>query len=346
MPLSREQRERYSRTLALPDFDEKDLERIFNTAIAVVGAGGLGSPALRLLTALGFGYIRIIDRDIVDLSNLQRQTIYNMEDIGRPKAFAAADNLRRMNPDVQFEPVTAVLDEQDAEELLEGCDIVIDGLDSIRARMAVNRAVQRLSIPYVYAGAIQYYANVSTLIPGKTACLECFMSGAEDSPENSCERLGVMPTVLSMAAAVQVQEAVCLATGRQPRLAGRLMAIDLSDLSVDTFVIARNEDCPVCSQQDTLQQHLKRPDRPTVTTLCSGTFSLSPPGKLSPDLSVLAHRLEGRYRVKVMTGFLQAIDKNGVQVTVMGRGNAIIKGANGPEEALKIYEDILREMHD
>ena len=105
MKLTDEQQERYSRMLALRDFSESDMETIMNTTVAMLGAGGLGSPALRLLAAIGFGRIRIIDRDIVELSNIQRQTVFNTEDIGKPKAEAAADNLELMNPEVQFETV-------------------------------------------------------------------------------------------------------------------------------------------------------------------------------------------------------------------------------------------------
>ncbi len=342
MPLRREQLERYSRTLALSDFSEHDMEQLLNTRVAVVGAGGLGSPALRLLTALGFGHIRIIDRDVVDLSNLQRQTVYDMDDLGKPKALAAAENLHRMNPDVKFEPVTAVLDHRNAEELLRECNIVVDGLDSIQARMAINRAILHLSIPYVYAGAIQYYANVSTIIPGKTTpCLECFMGGVEDSPENRCERLGVAPTVLSVAAAVQVQETVRLAIGQPPLLAGRLMAIDMSDMSIDTFAIARARDCPACSRPQIVSQQ-EPPSRPTVTSLCSGAFSVAPPEMLFPDLQSLGRLLEQKeYSVKIMAGFLQAISKSGVHVTLMSRGNAVIRGVESAEDALSVYEVFL-----
>ncbi len=105
MKLSDEQRDRYSRMLALRDFSEKDLETVMNTTVALIGAGGLGSPSLRLLTAIGFGRIRIIDRDIVELSNIQRQTVFNTKDIGMPKAEAAAVNLNLMNPEVIFDPI-------------------------------------------------------------------------------------------------------------------------------------------------------------------------------------------------------------------------------------------------
>ncbi|TFF91970.1 HesA/MoeB/ThiF family protein [Candidatus Thorarchaeota archaeon] len=249
MKLTKDLRERYSRMLALRNFSEDDMASIMNTTVAMVGAGGLGSAALRLMAAIGFGRILIIDRDVVELSNIQRQTVYNTEDIGKPKAATAARNLKKMNPNVDYEPIRASISEENAVELLGEADIIVDGLDSFEARRAVNRASLALSIPYVFAGAVEYYANISTFIPGMTGCLHCVMGNAEDNPENTCARIGVSPIVLSLTTSIQVQETILQVTGREPHLANRLMAIETSTLSFDTFEIGRAEDCPECSEQ-------------------------------------------------------------------------------------------------
>ena len=178
MKLTDNQRERYSRLLALRNINEEDMESIMDTTVAVVGAGGLGSPALRLLAAIGFGKIRIIDRDIVELSNIQRQTIYNTADIGEPKAEAAASNLALMNPEIELEPYSISLQEENALDLLKGADIIVDGLDSFSTRRIVNKISLKLGIPYIFAGAVEYYANLSTFIPGRTACFNCIMGDA------------------------------------------------------------------------------------------------------------------------------------------------------------------------
>jgi len=119
MKLTDKQRERYSRMLALRDFSDDDMETIMNTTVAMLGAGGLGSPSLRLLTAIGFGRIRIVDRDIVELSNIQRQTVFNTRDIGKPKAEAAAENLELMNPEVQFDPICVSIDDENGIDVLK-----------------------------------------------------------------------------------------------------------------------------------------------------------------------------------------------------------------------------------
>ncbi|MFW9912673.1 MAG: ThiF family adenylyltransferase [Candidatus Thorarchaeota archaeon] len=340
MKLTPKQKERYSRMLALHDFSESDMESIAASTVSVVGAGGLGSPALRLLTAIGFGKIRIIDRDIVELSNIQRQTVYNTVDIGMPKAEAAAANLALLNPDVEFDPISASLAEDNARTLLNGSDIIVDGLDSFETRFAVNRASVSLKIPYVFAGAIEFHSNLSTFIPGKTGCLHCLSGGAQDNPNYTCANVGVTPELLSIVASIQVREAVLLASGREPHLANRLMFIDIASLSFDFFEIGRDDDCPVCSLGPT-QQSYAPSEIPRVTTLCSGTFNLTPGSPIELDLDLMAERLGASYEVRQAKRWLKVRTGSDVEVTLMPQANAIIKGVKSEQEALELYQAIL-----
>ncbi|MBN2228785.1 MAG: HesA/MoeB/ThiF family protein [Candidatus Thorarchaeota archaeon] len=339
MTLTKNQRERYSRMLALRDFSENDMESIIKTTVAVVGAGGLGSPALRLLTAIGFGTIRIIDRDVVELSNIQRQTVYNTEDIGKPKAEIAATNLAAMNPEVKFEPRVISIGEGNASDLLRGSDIILDGLDSFRTRRAVNRASLELDIPYIFAGAIEHYANLSTFIPGQTGCLQCVMGNADDNPENTCARVGVSPVLLHLASSIEVNEAILLATGHQTQLANRLMTIDSSFLSFDFFDVGKVSDCPVCSKPvgtvEEEQQDL------VITHLCSESYNISPHTILSIDLKQISTKLKKSYSHKLAKRYLIVEKPSGEKITLMPTGSAIIKGASTPESAIQFYEEIL-----
>jgi adenylyltransferase/sulfurtransferase len=246
MKFTEKQLDRYSRSLKLRDFSIKDLEALRDTSVSMVGAGGIGSSALRLLASLGFGNIRIIDGDSVELSNMQRQNIYNTGDIGKKKSECASRNLSLMNPDVTYNPVVEAISQDNAEELLRGSDLIVDGLDSFEARRAVNSASLSLDIPYVFAGAVEYYANLTTFIPGKTGCLNCVMGDAKDNPQNTAAAIGVSPELLSIVGGIEAREALLAATGRQPALAGKLMAIDIGTLTFDLFDIARSESCPVC----------------------------------------------------------------------------------------------------
>ncbi len=234
--------------LALRDFDEEAIESIMNTQICMVGAGGLGSAALRLIAAIGFGKISIIDNDIVELSNIQRQTLFNTDDLGKNKAEAASLNLTRMNPEVEIKSVVSEIDEDNAVKLIRGADIIIDGLDSFKARRSVNTASVNLKIPYIFAGAVEYYGNLSTFIPRATGCLHCMLGDAKDNPELTCAKIGVSPTLLSIVGAIEVREAVLIATNRKPKLFRQLMTVDIDSLAIEYFELKRVDNCPVCGK--------------------------------------------------------------------------------------------------
>ncbi|MGY5854681.1 MAG: HesA/MoeB/ThiF family protein [Candidatus Thorarchaeota archaeon] len=339
MPLTPEQSERYSRMLALRDFSEGDIELLMNTVVSVVGAGGLGSPALRLLAAIGFGHIRVIDRDIVELSNIQRQTLYNTDDIGKPKTEVAAVNLRRMNPHVKIKPLSATIRNDNARDLLQGSDIIIDGLDTFEARKVVNLASIGLGIPYIYAGAVEYYSNISTFIPGQTGCLECLTGDVQDNPDATCAMIGVSPTLLSITASIEVREAVLLATDQEPKLAGKLLHFDEERLCFDIFDITRTENCPVCSSDAILQSEFEGSE--TVHTLCEGSYSISPSEMMSLDLRAIAERLSDDLKVKVSSTFLMGESSDGAKVTLMASGNAVVKGVPSQKAALDLYHSLL-----
>ena len=341
MPLTPEQKLRYSRMLALHDFAEEDMLKLVNTTVSVVGAGGLGSPALRMLSAMGFGTIRIIDRDVVELSNIQRQTVYNTEDIDKPKAEAAAVNLTLMNPEVKFEPICASINEGNALELLKGSNIIIDGLDSFHTRHTINRASISLGIPYIFAGAIEYHSNLSTFVPGETGCLHCLVGEAMDDPDYTCELVGVSAELLSIVAGIQVREATLLTIGRKPNLVGRLMTIDLNSLSFDFFEIGKSEKCPTCSleQPKPMEEMIDL----RVSVLCSGTFSIATGKMESLDIKGIAKRLRSKYPVKETSRSVSVETTDGVKLTLMKRGTAVVRGTDSEEDALALYKKIVNE---
>lgn len=338
MKLTNNQRERYSRLLALRNISEENMKSIMDTTVAVVGAGGLGSPVLRLLTAIGFGKIRIIDRDIVELSNIQRQTVYNTRDIGQPKAIAAAENLALMNPEVELQPYSVSLQEENALDLLRGSNIIIDGLDSFRTRRIVNQASLKLGIPYVFAGAVEYYANLSTFIPGRTACFNCIMGNTEDNLRNTCANVGVSPTLLTIAASIEVNEALFLATGRDPLLTNRLMTIDTDSMSFETFNIEQSTTCPACSKPS--KERRRRRNKLNVALLCSESFNVTPPKLENIDIERAAELLSKSHTVTRGRRFVIINIQMGQKVTLMSSGSAIIKGVRTADEAVQLYRQI------
>jgi adenylyltransferase/sulfurtransferase len=206
--LSERELDFYSRQIVLTEIGYNGQLKLRNARVCLVGLGGLGSPAALQLVAMGVGYLRLVDRDVVELSNLQRQHLYGVNFVGYPKVEVAAKRLRELNPNIEIEPLPLSLNANNAEDVVKDMDVVIDGLDRMSPRYAVNKACLKLEVPYVFGAAIMTYGSVSTIIPNKTPCLECFQGNLEDDSMPTCAVVGVHPSVLSIIASVEVSEAV------------------------------------------------------------------------------------------------------------------------------------------
>jgi adenylyltransferase/sulfurtransferase len=240
--------DRYSRFVVLRDIGEEGFKKIRKARVVVVGIGGLGSISATKLVTLGVKHLRIVDPDVVAPSNLQRQFLYREKDVEKPKIHIAARRLQPLNPEVTIEPVETRLTKDTVEGILDGMDLVIDGLDRFTPRYLLNEACCKRGIPYFFAGALGATGNLTTILPGKTACLECVYGGVDDAQQPTCETIGVYPTLLGVVANIQVHEAIRYILGLQPRLAGHLLFVDLNSLRFDQFPIARHDDCPVCGE--------------------------------------------------------------------------------------------------
>jgi molybdopterin/thiamine biosynthesis adenylyltransferase len=238
--------DRYKRFIVLRDVGRKGFKKIQASKVVVIGIGGLGSISSTKLVTLGIKHLRIVDPDVVDASNLQRQFLYREKDIGQPKIHLAARRLRPLNPDVTIEPREEQLNENTVDGMLEGMDVVVDGLDRFAPRYILNKACVRNNIPYVFAGALGATGNLTTILPGKTPCLECVYGGVDDRNQPTCATIGVHPTLLGVVANIQVHEALHIILGQAPLLASQLLFVDLNTLRFDQFPIARHIDCPVC----------------------------------------------------------------------------------------------------
>jgi len=182
--LSREELETYSRQIALRDIGVSGQEKIRRARVCVIGVGGLGSAIVAQLAGMGVGLLRIVDRDLVERVNLHRQSLYDVDSLGMPKVEAAENRVRRINPDVRVEALTLSVGEHNAEKVVEDMDIVLDGLDSLAARRIVNRACVKHGKPYLFGAAVEMFGNASTIIPGETPCLDCFLPRRARFPQN------------------------------------------------------------------------------------------------------------------------------------------------------------------
>src|ERR671918_2364338 len=244
--ISREDMQRYSRQIMLEEIGFAGMEKLRNAHVSVIGAGGIGNPVITQFTAMGIGKLKIVDRDVIEISNLHRQHLYTDEDIGKVKVEAALERLRKINPQVEIEAVPTSVTTYTAENLVKGSDIVIDALDSIEARYALNDACIRQNIPFIYAGALGMLGSVCTILPNKTACLRCMFPALEEDEMPTCSTEGVHPSILYLVAGIQVSEAIKIIVGQQPSLVNKLLYIDLNELVFDKIQMFRHTECISC----------------------------------------------------------------------------------------------------
>jgi adenylyltransferase/sulfurtransferase len=217
--------------------------------VLVVGIGGLGAPAARALAEAGVGTLGLVDPDLVELSNLHRQPLYDDADVGAPKVEAAAARLRALAPALAIETHRRRCDADDAP-LFRRFDVVLDGTDTIAAKFDVNDAAVAAGVPLVHAGVLGWRAQVMTVLPGASACYRCVFEEAPppgDVP--SCSEAGVLGPVPALAAALQAADALRIVTGVAPLYAGRLLALDLLDGRWRAVPLARNPRCPTCANE-------------------------------------------------------------------------------------------------
>jgi molybdopterin/thiamine biosynthesis adenylyltransferase len=285
--------EYYSRQIAHNDIGYNGQIKLKNSKVCILGCGGLGVPTMLMLTAMGVGHIRIVDRDIISVSDLHRQYLYDIKSIGLPKVEVAAEKLRQLNPNVMIEPLAQPIIKRNISDIIGGMDIAIDGLDSIDTRYLVNRTCHEKKIPYVFAGAIESIANATTIIPDKTPCLECIFPGFNDKLLPKCSLVGVHPAVIGMISSVQVSEIIAILLGKTPHLAGKLLLVNLNDLSFDKIDVSKQKKCNICgsspigNQKEIVEKFLEeecaRNGRRTIV--------LTPKRKIEIDLKKVAQKL-------------------------------------------------------
>lgn len=242
------QRQRYSRHLLIPEVGPSGQARLLASRVLLVGAGGLGSPAALYLAAAGVGTLGVVDFDVVDLSNLQRQVIHTTDRVGTPKTASAALAIRALNPDVAVVEHGAELDPGNAAALVVGYDLVVDGSDSFDARYALNDAAVEAGIPVVHASVYRFEGQLTVLSPGRGPCYRClYPSPPPPELAPSCSAVGVLGVVPGIMGLLQANEALKLLLGVGTPLIGRLLLFDALDAEFRELEVRRDPACPACS---------------------------------------------------------------------------------------------------
>ena len=252
-PLRPEQYERYRRHLSLPEFGLEGQQRLLASSVLLIGAGGLGCPLAQYLAAAGVGRIGLVDFDVVDVSNLQRQVLYGTADVGRPKVDVARERIRAQNPDVVVETFRERLTSENALELFRDFDVIIDGTDNFPTRYLSNDACVLLGKPTVYGAILRFEGQASTFDARRGPCYRClFPEPPPPGSVPSCAEGGVLGVLPGIIALIQATEAVKLLTGVGEPLIGRFLHYDALAMRFDEFRFQKDPDCPVCGAHPTV----------------------------------------------------------------------------------------------
>ena len=334
-----EDRERYSRQVLFAGIGESGQEKLLAENAVLVGCGALGTVVAGLMTRAGIGRLRIIDRDYVEHSNLQRQTLFDETDAREalPKAVAAQRHLRAINSEVFVEGLVADLTPANAEELLGGFALVLDGTDNFETRLLINDAAVSLRIPWIYTAAVGSYGVTMTIRPGETACLACLLE-ADDTAignEATCDTVGILGSAASVAASLAAAEALKLLAGRPEALHQRVVSCDVWAGKFQSIRVARNPDCRTCGHREF--RYLAGKAQPHITMCGRDSVQIHASGRRL-DLGDLGQRLQSASIGEVRNNdFLLRFRVPPYEMTVFADGRAIIKGTKDPAIARSLY---------
>lgn len=303
----------------------------------IVGCGAIGAATANLLVRAGIGRLRVIDRDFVEPSNLQRQILFDEADAREalPKAVAAERKLRSLNSDVQLEGVVADLSPGSAEDLLAGFAVILDGTDNFETRFLVNDFAIRSGTPWIYAAAIASYGVTMTILPEKTACLSCLLdSQGAEGLEDTCDTVGVLGPAVSLIASLEAAEAIKLLAGREDALHGKLISCDVWTGRYQSVIPERNPQCRACVQHRFI--YLDGQTQPHVT-MCGRDSVQIHERRRTLDLLALESRLRPTVTDVRQNGFLLRFRVDPYEMTVFGDGRAILKGSTDPVIARSLY---------
>jgi len=341
--LSEKELDRYSRQVMLEEIGYQGQLKLKQAKVCVVGVGGLGNPIAIRLAAMGVGKIRIVDRDVIELSNLHRQTMFNEDDVGQVKVETAAKKLRKLNADIIIEELPVSINDYTALDVVDGCDVVIDALDSVNARYSLNKACIEKKIPFVTGAAVGVTGQSFTILPNETACYHCLFPALDEDSMPTCSIEGVHPSILSIIGGIEVSEAVKIITGKQPSLKDKVLHVDLENLVFNFTKVSRVQECSVCGSG-------KKQDKPKedliLEELCGRnrgkrTFSVTPtyPVVLNAnDITSIAR--ERGFDVENLGDLGISVRTNELSVSFMKRGSAVLVGQKDEQEATSLYKDL------
>jgi len=331
---------RYARQVILPGIGEAGQLALLQARVTIIGVGATGSVLANHLARAGVGFLRLIDRDFIELNNLQRQLLFDEEDIAAllPKAVAAARKLRRINSSITIEDIVAEVTPANIADFVSDADLVMDGTDNFATRYLINDACVKLAKPWVYCGVIAAYGMTMTIQPHRSPCLRCVM-GDMPAPGTvpTCDVAGVVGPIVTLMGSIAATEAIKLIVGRGALNTGMIYA-DLWEGSFDRFDLGSpRPDCPTCGRAEYLFLSAEAGAR--TTSLCGrDAVQVSVIGAQPLDLGALANRLQAGGIENIQRNpYLLRADIEDYELTIFGDGRAIIKGTCDEARASTLY---------
>lgn len=335
--------ERYSRQVLFSELGETGQANLMQSRVLLCGCGALGTVLADTLVRAGVGYLKVVDRDFVELSNLQRQVLFDETDVTAklPKAIAAAEKLRKINSEVQIEPIVEDIDHTNILALAEGVDLILDGTDNFEVRYLINDVSLETEIPWIYCGCIGSTGQTMTILPGQSACLRCLIDSApEPGSTETCDTAGILGPTVNVIASLEAVNAIKILSGRVDLIRPELTVVDVWDGSFRQMSVADlrdKADCKACHQGERIW--LKGEQGSRTTSLCGrNAVQVSPAEKSRISFEDLAEKLKHSGAVDFNAYLLRLNLKDpDYEISLFRDGRAIIKGTDDPTQAKTIY---------
>ena len=336
--------DRYHRQRILPQVGDSGQQKLALATVTLIGCGALGTVLAEAMARAGVGRLILVDRDLVELTNLQRQTLYAESDAAesRPKAVAAAERLALVNSSISIEPRPMDVDSGNIQQLIAGATLVLDGTDNAATRYLLNDAAVKAGIPWIYGAALAMEGRVMPILPGRGPCLRCIFRDMPPAGElDTCDTAGVLGATAGLVANLQSALAIrLLVTGEAPLQLhaidawdGRVQAVDVSE--------ARDPDCPCCGKRDF--EFLARPPADSAALCGQDAVQIRPPKSVKLDLAALAGRLSKAGRVQALPMMVRFVptERPDLKLSAFPDGRLIIQGTRDVAEARSIYARLI-----
>ncbi len=331
--------ERYSRQILFPGVGEEGQRRLRASRVLLVGCGALGSNIANTMVRAGVGRVTIVDRDYLELNNLQRQVVFDEEDVARslPKAVAAAEKLRKINSQVEVVPLVADVNPGNIERLIGDADVVLDGTDNFETRYLINDACVELGKPWVYGGVLASYGVTMTILPHETPCLRCiFVESPPPGTTPTCDTAGVLASVASIIANLEAVEAIKLLVGATDKINRGMIWLDIWENTLEKVVGSKiADDCPTCVQGR--YEFLEAKEGTRTTTLCGRqAVQVSLRGGAAVSFPDLAMRLQGVGKVQY-NEYMLRFQVDDYELIVFPDARTLVKGTTDEAVARTLY---------